>query len=402
MKNCVAEAPRRDHWIMILTLIDILFLPYFFVVTITYTFFLVIWWYFKHRSEIKHDNKDYGLFRFLCLLMIMSSLVGVILDGSSLKDNAVYCLQYIAAFMHFYAFKYYFDRYSINLKPYLIWFLIFVVALAVAFNFRRDVYYALREIWSPVQSAGLISTNEDFEKIGRFGFIWMDENNIAYMLNCVVMFLLCNERTSLAEKLFIIVCDIFVLIASMSRGGMLTFFIGAGLIAFLKISGNGIRRTISNKKKCLGYILFIGIAIFLFSYGPSYLQSDVSQASMERLDSREDTRKRIYTYIMENANFEEYVFLGHGVRTLINGKPIKPHNIHFYLIFVYGMIAWGIIMYMIFRKRRQTKVFEYIWIIPFFLGASSNIIIGEEKAMCIAMLLLAASTSKKYLIERRN
>lgn len=57
---------------------------------------------------------------------------------------------------------------------------------------------------------------------------------------------------------------------------------------------------------------------------------------------------------------------------------------------------------MIFRKRRQTKLFEYIWIIPFFLGASSNIIIGEEKAMCIAMLLLAASTSEKYLIERRD
>ncbi len=83
MKNYVIKAPRIDHWMMILTLIDVLFLPYFFVVTITYTFLLVIWWYLKHRIEIKHDNRDYGIFRFLCLLMIMSSLVGVILDGSS-------------------------------------------------------------------------------------------------------------------------------------------------------------------------------------------------------------------------------------------------------------------------------------------------------------------------------
>ncbi len=395
-----SRPPKLDRLMMIFTVIDILFLPYVFFITITYSFVFVIWWFFKRKEAIIATNNDYKQFVWMTVLMLFSSLFGILLNPASASSNMTFWLQYTVTFLHLYLFKYYLDRYSFNLKPYLIGFVLFVVLTAVAFNFNRGVYDAIRNIWAPRASAGLLAAGLDTDSIGRFGFIWMDENNIGYMLNCIVVFLLCNERTTMAEKLTVIVCDLFVLVSCMSNGGLYTFIMGMGLVLVFKMFET--RKKRKKKMNLAGLLICIVLGVFVIQYAPKYLQGEVAQASMERIeDNSADSRKRVYKYILENTNFVEYALIGHGQETLVKGQKVKPHNIHLYYVLAYGIIAWLLMLYIVFRKRKQTRLIEYIWIVPFFMGASANIIIGEQKAMCIAMLLLAASISPKYLLERR-
>lgn len=393
--------PKFDRWMMLFTVIDILFLPYVFFITITYSFVFVIWWFIKRKNAIIAGSDDYQQFVWMTVLMLISSIVGIFMNPSSASSNLTLWLQFTVTFLHLYVFKYYFDRYSFDLKPYLLCFIIFVVITALAFNFNGSLYYEIRNLWSARASAGFLAAGLDTESIGRFGFIWMDENNIGYMLNSIVVFLLCNERLRLEETIFIIVCDLFVLISCMSNGGLYTFSIGIGLVLSLKIFGAGVKRK-RKRLSIIGLITLLTLVTGLVQYAPKYLKGEVAVAAMERVEENSaDSRKKIYQYILENTDFLEYSVVGHGQETLVNGQKVKPHNIHLYYVLAYGIIAWLLMLYIVFRKRKQTRWIEYIWIVPFFLGASANIIIGEEKAMCIALLLLAASISPKYLKERR-
>lgn len=390
---------KIDKWMMYFTILDILFMPYFFVVTITYSFVTTIWWYNKRISFFRND-KDHQAFRRLSILIILSAIVGIVLRPDSANENFTFALQFIVSFMHLFVFKYYFDRYSFNLKPFLMTFAAFAAVLALVFTFNQGLYYDIRHIWSPVQS----TVDEDF-MVGliRYGFIWMDENNIAYMMNAIMLFVLCNERSVLYEKFFVIVCAVLVNMCSMSRGGMLTLYSGIGLYLLFQLTGNGIKRTVKNKSKLLSILTFAVIVAGVVKYAPSYLESEVSQSSQKRMEEREnDNRQDIYKRILTQADFHEYILVGHGMRTMVAGKMQKPHSIHFFWILAYGFIAYYYVMYILFRKRKQTKWMEYLWIWPFFFGATINIIVGEEKAMCIALLLIAASSSPKYLEERRN
>ena len=275
----------------------------------------------------------------------------------------------------------------------------FAALFALIFIYDIGLYFELRRIWSPVQSS---SDSEFITSIIRYGFLWMDENNIAYMMNAIMLFVICNEKSELYEKLFVIACTFLVVMCSMSRGGMLSFYTGLSFYMGLRLTGNGVKRTFKNKKMLVSILFCMIFCGALIKYAPSYFQSEVAQNSRERLDDHEsDNRKAIYTKILTQAPFYQYAIFGHGTNITLNGKPIKPHSIHFYWIFAYGFIAYFYMMYIIFRKRKVTKWMEYIWIWPYFLGTTINIIIGEEKAMSIGFLLLAASISPKYLKERR-
>lgn len=389
-----------DKRVMYFTVLDILFMPYFFVVSITYSFVAVIWWYQKRRMVIKRTNNDYNLFVAMCVLMILSALVGIIMSPAAAKNNFVLTLQFIVSFMHFYVFKYYFDHYSFPLKKYLVFFSVSAAVLGLVFTFSTDLYFQIRHIWSPVQS---VSDEEFMTGVIRYGFLWMDENNIAYMLNSIMLFVICNERSQLYEKLLVVICALFVSICSMSRGGMLTFYTGLALYGVLYLTGNRIKRKSYNKKTIINIALFAVLIAGVVKVAPAFMENEVYGASVERLEDREsDNRKEIYSYMLSEVPFYQYALLGYGTDIRINGRSVKPHSLHFYWVFAYGFISYFLMLYIMFRKRKVTKLIEYIWIWPYFFGCTINIIIGEEKAMCIGFLLLAACSSPKYLMERRD
>lgn len=402
----------KKSWIYPLfwfAIIDVIFLPYVALVTVLYSFVFVLAWFVLYYKVIRNQNRDYINYVIMLLFMAISVVVGIALDHDSTKDNAVYFIQYAVTFMYFYLFKYIFDHYSISIKKVLIGFLLFATAVALVYFVNLGMYYQLRMIWSARASTALFLRDYSDSILGRYGFIWMDENNISYIVNSVTIYLLCNEKTNIFEKVLIVICTLFILICSMSNGGMITFALGMGVLLFLTEMKAVLAITtaqalyVSKKSIILVPIVLVIVGIVAYKYLPNFMNTKVVTAAFDRIEgNNSDSRIRIYKYILQNVNFFEYIIFGHGVRTLVNGAVILPHNIHLYYILVYGVVSYLQMMYITFRKRKQTRWIEYIWIIPFFLGASANIIIGEQKAMCIVMLMLAASTSSKYLMDRRN
>lgn len=389
-----------DKRMMYFTVLDILFLPYFFVVSITYSFVAVIWWYQKRKPIIRSTNRDYNIFVYMCVLMIISALIGIILLPAAAKNNIVLTLQFIVSFMHFYVFKYYFDNYSFPLKKYLVIFSVFAALLAIVFTINTDIYFQIRHIWSPVQST---SDEEFMTGIIRYGFLWMDENNIAYIINAIMLFVICNERSALYEKIVVVICALLVDVCSMSRGGMLTFYTGLAMYGLLYISRRTEKRRTPKTKMIVNVLLCAVVVVGVARMAPSFINNEVTENSMERLEDREsDNRMAIYKKMLNEASFIEYSLVGHGNYITLGGRAIKPHSLHFYWVFAYGMVSYFMMLYIMFRKRKITKLSEYIWIWPYFFGCSINIIIGEEKAMCIGFLLLAACSSPRYLMERRD
>jgi len=84
----------------------------------------------------------------------------------------------------------------------------------------------------------------------------------------------------------------------------------------------------------------------------------------------------------------------------VDGSKFSPHNGHFYWILGYGFISYVLFMYLIFRKRKRTGLKQYIWVLSILIGFTVNILLGEIKMMGIVMLLVACSSSQKYLEAR--
>ena len=97
---------------------------------------------------------------------------------------------------------------------------------------------------------------------------------------------------------------------------------------------------------------------------------------------------------MQHVDFWEYLLIGKGGVTLVDGVSYAPHNGHLYLILNYGFIAYFIFMYLVFRKRAGQTLETYIWILPIFIGFSINVMLGEIKLMGVVMLLLVCCESR--------
>lgn len=69
---------------------------------------------------------------------------------------------------------------------------------------------------------------------------------------------------------------------------------------------------------------------------------------------------------------------------------------HLYWIGMYGFPTYLIFMYVMFRKEKHQSWSSFVWIIPFFIGFTMNIAIGEFKWMVIYLMMLAYCRSGRY------
>ena len=62
---------------------------------------------------------------------------------------------------------------------------------------------------------------------------------------------------------------------------------------------------------------------------------------------------------------------------------------HIYLIGMYGFLVYVGFIILLFGKFKNQKICDYIWILPFFIGFTMNIGIGEYKWLAIFIVLLS-------------
>ena len=268
---------------------------------------------------------------------------------------------------------------------------------------NKSLYSQLITFWNPRGLSAAASLYGEELDGYRFSFLWMDPNNIAYTSVSIVAYLFTNEQTTLYQKIMVSVILIFTLTSAMSNGGFIALSVQIILIilAFLlkKVKQN---KTLDSSQ-VLQFISLPLIYLGINKLWEYYSSTDVAILSiLRREENSAESRFEIWRYILNNVNFFKYIFIGYGGVTFINGIVTKPHNGHFYVILSCGIIAYVIFMAIMFRKRKITPLKNYLWIAGVFLGFTANVLIGEVKIGAIILLLVACSSSEKYLSDREQ
>lgn len=336
--------------------------------------------------------------------MVLAGFMGAFLDASLIYENIKLTILFSYIFLCFFLFKNIFDTNAIRLEKVFSVFFGFVLITAIAYLYNKDMYRdVVVNIWN-TRSGGTFASSYDYLEGYRFSFIWTDPNNIAYMISAVFFFSLTFLNFSLVRNFFILIIVLVTLITSMSRGGALAFLVTSSF--FLLFSAGKIKlNNKTNNKNKLTPIFFAVILLlfcaFLLFFGTDALtviyDLDAFNESMDRLSSDDDTRLEkwiSYLKIWGEGQIFFNIFTGWGAGSIIDGKSVSPHNGHFFWIMNYGFISYVILILFIFQINLNKGLKYYVWILPFLVGFSLNVMIGEAKLFVIYALMLSYANSK--------
>lgn len=390
---------KFDRFVFWACIIDTMFLPSVWFVAIPYTMPLVFYWAYR-RHRYLNRLTEYRRFRTMLILMIFSTFLGLSVQAEFLYNNIVYLVLFTTMFLIYFMFTYYINRYNFSVKKPVFWFIIFIVFLAVLFNIDKSLYQSFKIFWNPRSNASINVASFDDFKGYRYSFIYWDPNNLAYLMNALILYIFLNENTNSFVKVVAVLSLLFVLISCMSNGGFITLYITIALIIIFKVR-DFLRGSLNFRLTPISILIFVfSITLIAFSIPKvsDFKKSDVAIESYERMEKNSaDPRIKIWKELIDNINFIDYLAIGKGGTTIVNGKSFAPHNGHFFWILGYGFISYYIFMYIIFRKRKITPIKNYVWIIPLLFGFTVNVLLGEIKLMGVFFLLLACSTSPLYL-----
>lgn len=387
---------NNDNFIFWFILIDIFFLPYFNLVVIPISYFLIIWWAINNRTTIMMEW-NYNRITVCILFMCVSTAFGCLMysEYGVIGDNIKRLIQYIITFQYIFFFQYYFRKYRPNLK-HIIWiFIAFVVFMAALFQINPSLYSAIVSIWNRGNAYISTSFQEsiNFGYALRYGFIWTDQNNIAYALTAIIMFLLCCFDTDWGEIIILFCANVFVLVNSMSSGGWISFIISWSAfiiyrIFFTEKTPQHLRYVKTGS--FIKIVIVLIVIVFAFEAGvfSSFADSSFVQLAIERFENNENTRDEIWMQILSGESIVWHILIGKGATLIIQGVERAAHSGHLYWIYGFGFISYFILMQQMFWLGLR-KIWRYIPMIGFFLCFTMNTMVGEQKLFLIAIMIIS-------------
>lgn len=381
-----------DKLVFLMCVMDILFLPYIRVVSASISMIVLPIWYIFNLKKIKLTS-EFKLFLLLASLVVLSVALSTSAYPMLLKSNITNSAILIYGFLYYFFYKYYFESNSnTSLKKLLSWYVLFGFTLATVYLVSPNLYFQVRSFWS---MSGEVIEITDSLVIHRFTSTFSDPNNAAVVFVSVMAFLLLSKKTSFLKSILLMGATALILIAAMSSTGFILF----GLTILFYFAWLLFTKKFTRFKKStllyMAIIFFLLPFILVFIY--IFLGSDVAQMSLERVAGNSaDSRFLIWKELLSRESIFSYILYGMGGTVVIDGYIFKPHNGHLHLIYSYGMIVYAIFISIFFRKRKNTSLSSYFFLVPFFLGFTMNVGIYEPRFMFILALLLAsyATTNK--------
>lgn len=373
---------------------DILFFPYMSIIATTYTQFVVFIWFLLKKPKCFNlvEYKAYFVFLFLA---VTSTVLSVFILPHwdyvfGLKENIKRLFQFSMGLSYYFFFYYCFKNYILSLRKYLIFFILVTTLWAIIYYYNFNLYIDLKQIFNS-KDAFLSITDDSY--IYRFSYIWSDPNNIGYTIVGVFFVLVYYEKFSISVNVLILCFILFVLLMVMSSGSWLSLLLLLPFLLYLLFVDFYKQSSLMKTTILLLLVpLFIYVAYELVL---NIIQADVAIHSVERLESNSgDSRFRIWKTALSTHNLLFYLFFGTGFQFYVGNRSFSTHSGHLMLMYSYGVIAYLIYMYLVFRKRRGFSYFSYLWIIPFFICFTINIGIGEQKFVGVLYLLIAYTTYK--------
>lgn len=372
--------------------IDIFFLPYLSFVAVSGSVFIVAIWLLINIRKIYVSN-EFSLFVIMVIFMVFSTLMNFLYTGN-VRFNTTFItavkrlFQYILCFGTYFFYKDYFLKNNINISKLIFKAIIFMTILAIFFKLFPYKYATIKILINPADNhtRRFLANEVNY----RFNYFWTDPNNISYLLGGLTTWIFLQKNVTIIKKFIVLCSSIFIALCTLSNGGIIVIAIMCIIISLYKIIG-ALKKGI-DLKILIEFTLLILLTVFLFEFTDlkDLIKSDYISLFTNRINdyiSRDSITGGRLEDLKEAIRYLSPTMLIIGT----GNEGFVTENGHIYWIGMYGIPAYCIFMWLMFRKERYQGFMQYIWVVPFFVAFTMNIAIGEYKWLAIYLMLLAYS-----------
>lgn len=407
MKQAIIQNKKRQNeyfnnfcfWFIT---IDILFLPYLSFMAVSVSVAAVVIWVFFNIRNFSFDYER-SLFAIMLILMAAGTIMSLLYTGTVRFETSIITaikrfFQYAICFCSYFFYKDYFKSKRINLYKIIIAAVIFIAIFAFFYRLFPHEYATIKLALNPADNhtrrylANMVNY--------RFNYLWTDPNNISYLIAGIVTWFLLQEKPKIITKAIILALSFFIAFCTISNGGLIILIAMLFLVFLYAFNALRINNWKVNKNVLISIIIIVAVGIIIWNF------SSFKDTIITKYISGFANRLGIYTSNPSNKMGGRLEDLKEGLRilnpiTLIIGtgqEGIVTEIGHIYWIGMYGVPAYLIFLRLMFKKYSTQSWKSYLWIIPFFVGFTMNIAIGEYKWMAIFLMLLAYSRTENVRI----
>lgn len=374
--------------------VDILFLPYLSVMAFSASVFVVALWALCNYKKIFHDYEG-SLFVILLVLMAIGTLACLFYSGHVRFETTFVTavkrfFQYGLCLCTYFFYKDYFSKHKVDLIKILFFAIIFITIFAVLFRLFPNEYARLKIMVNPADN----HTRRYLEnKVSyRFNYFWTDPNNISYLAAGVAAWFLLQKDSKSIQKFIVLVASIYIAFCTVSNGGLIILLLMGLIVLFITLK-NILKKGIKPKTLLFWTMVIIITALVLKTTNiAEVISKNYFSAFIERVGHYSNNSGGRWEDLLYSLRFLNPIMLIMGT----GNEGYVTEIGHIYWIGMYGIPAYIIFMWLMFRKTVSQNWIQYIWIIPFFVGFTMNIAIGEYKWMAIYLMLLAYSRVTSY------
>ena len=379
-----------------LILFDIFFVPLFPLFSVSISLPILLYWYLKRsgRCGIVREKK---YFAPVVLLMVVSTLFSLFeFEGASYNTDfftsVKRCIQYITSFFYFFFFTYFFINYKRDIRNIVFWGVIYITLYALLYSVNQDFFITLKQVLCPFDPQVNRWLQGGQLLVYRFNYLWADPNNVAYATTALSLLYFIEEKESIVRKYIVLICLLYVLVCTMSIGGI---GVAAVLVGYLFILTNSFR--INASAVFIGAIILIGCigyVIYNFSYFYELIDSSIGvRMDVYDTDGIAGGGGRGADLLNGLTKFNPlFLFVGSGKEGYVTEIG------HIYVWYMYGLPVYIYFIYVMFSKRKKQSFKEWLPIVPFFVGFTMNIAIGEQKFLLLLLLINAYYSAKSFRI----
>lgn len=384
---------RFDSICFNLILFDIFFIPLFPLFSVSVSLPLLLYWFVKRggRTSIVCEKKYFPL---VVILMVFSTFFSILdFDGASYNTDVVTsakrCIQYITSFMYYFFVAYFFMHYKRSITNVVFWGIIYITFYALLYTINQDVFIYLKRIICPFDP----QVNRWLQNqllVYRFNYLWADPNNVAYATTTMSLFYFIEEKKATIKKYLVLICLLYVLVCTMSIGGVCVAVV---LLGYLFVFTNSFR---NNASAIVIGVIILSVSIRYVIYNLDFFRQLIESGIGLRMDVYDvdgisGGGGRVADLINGLRKFNPlFLFVGSGKEGYVTEIG------HIYVWYMYGLPVYIYFLYMLFRKRKRQSLKEWLIIIPMFVGFTVNIAIGEQKFLLLLLLFNAYYTAKSY------
>ena len=382
------------YFIGLFTIADLLIFPYFQLIIFPVSLPLISASFFFFQIPFKKDKYTY-LFILITVCCVSSLLVSLAVPRLNpfFIDNFKRVIQFWTSFLYFFYFRWLASLITINVKPivifFLIWFLSFLLFFyfdPLAFNTFVSKYYGR-----------VVQSQDDLESHFRFSYIFSDPNTASYFFLIATAPILLTID-SVKWKFIVLIGLSIILFLAQSRGAIISLFF---VMLFILFPRGQFIKSLFNIKR----IFLIGIIAILFSFLYFYIDKLAKddlliKYAFERIFKSDDTSKGGFRFEIWTSIVTQLIPLpiGIGYNLVVGVVSIgSPHSDFLRLIYSYGVISVFAVSVFLFGKFKKIEPL----IIPAIIAFSINTLIDEQKvfALFLSFLAIFSTRNKKVKIE---